>query len=288
MRTALGSMNPTIFINYRTGDGEKTAQIIDTALSARFGSEHIVLAPKSIQPGENFVEGLLSRVSAASAMVPVVGSTWADSPKLRDPNDWVRREILLAMQRGIWIVPVLDNRLVERLDPDRLPPELARFAEFQSIRLDPQTLEARLRDLGDLLTRHVPGLRDLDQEKPGREQADPAWTAARGDAWENNTVQGNIVRTIKGGPGPINLGTMYTGPSHHVTDHSQHTDHSYRVDNSHHVAGDYHDVSGGGVVNTGDIHGAGSIGGSGNVHNAGGGRPELQPDPTERRDEESR
>jgi hypothetical protein len=281
-------MNPTIFINYRTGDGEKTAQIIDTALSARFGSEHVVLAPKSIQPGENFVEGLLSRVSAASAMVPVIGSTWADSPKLRDPNDWVRREILLAMQRGIWIVPVLDNRLVERLDPDRLPPELARFAEFQSIHLDPQTLEARLRDLGDLLARYVAGLRELDQEKPAREQDAPARTTTRGDIWQDNTVPGNVVRTIRGGPGPINLGTMYTGPSHHVTDHSQHTDHSHRVDNSRHVAGDYHDVSDGGVVNTGGIHGAGSVGGSGNVHDAGDERPESPPAPPERRDEESR
>ncbi|MFE7268415.1 hypothetical protein ACFU9B_41625 [Streptomyces sp. NPDC057592] len=39
-----------VFINYRTGDGEKTAALIDQELSRRFGNGRIFRASKSIAP----------------------------------------------------------------------------------------------------------------------------------------------------------------------------------------------------------------------------------------------
>lgn len=37
-----------VFINYRTGDGDKTAALIDQELSGRFGQKRIFRASKSI------------------------------------------------------------------------------------------------------------------------------------------------------------------------------------------------------------------------------------------------
>ena len=275
MRAAIGTAVPTIFINYRTGDGDKTAQIIDTALSARFGSERVIRAAKSIQPGENYVEGLLSRVAASSALIAVIGPTWESSPRLSDPQDWVRREILLAMERGIYIIPVLDGRRVERLRAAHLPAELARFAELHSVRLDPQDLEAKLRDLGDLLAARVPGLREVDSTKPDREQRPEDRTGSRnrargvhGPVAQGDSLFGGIHNTYRDVTG-VHLGPRYDY-SPHVTDYSHH------VDNSRHVGGDYHETSAGGAVNTGAIHGPGSVSAFRDVHATAG----RQPDPS--------
>ncbi|NED04854.1 toll/interleukin-1 receptor domain-containing protein, partial [Streptomyces sp. SID6648] len=43
-----------IFINYRTGDGEKTAALLRQGLSHRFGPGHAFHASQSIIPGESW------------------------------------------------------------------------------------------------------------------------------------------------------------------------------------------------------------------------------------------
>ncbi|GHH88817.1 hypothetical protein [Streptomyces capitiformicae] len=49
-----------VFINYRTGEGEKTAALIDQELSRRFGPQHIFRASRSIAPGEAYPDSLLT------------------------------------------------------------------------------------------------------------------------------------------------------------------------------------------------------------------------------------
>jgi hypothetical protein len=59
-----------VFINYRTGDGEKTAALIDQELPRRFGPQHIFRASRSIAPGEVYPGSLLAALRRSSSCWP--------------------------------------------------------------------------------------------------------------------------------------------------------------------------------------------------------------------------
>ncbi|MFD7428129.1 hypothetical protein ACFV6Z_13860 [Streptomyces sp. NPDC059818] len=86
-----------VFINYRTGDGEKTATLIDQELSRRFGSGRIFRASKSITPGQAYPETLLTKLRQSTVLLAVIGPDWTNfRVRLGDPEDWVRKELLEA------------------------------------------------------------------------------------------------------------------------------------------------------------------------------------------------
>ncbi|RPE45762.1 TIR domain-containing protein [Streptomyces sp. Ag109_O5-1] len=83
-----------VFINYRTGDGEKNAALIDQELSRRFGPQHVFRASRSIAPGEAYPDSLLTALRRSYLLLAVVGPDWTNfRTRLHDPEDWVRREI---------------------------------------------------------------------------------------------------------------------------------------------------------------------------------------------------
>ena len=167
---------PEVFVNYRTGDGDKTAVLVERALSSRFGEERIFLASRSIEPGQHFPEELLRSVRRCSVLLAIIGPGWATSPALNDAADWVRREIAEANECGIRVVPVLDGRKTDRLSAADLPSELAWLAEVQSLPLDTKDAEASLTRIGDWIARLVPELKEADRTPP------PALRPAKGPA----------------------------------------------------------------------------------------------------------
>src|SRR5215203_4948130 len=153
-----------VFINYRTGDGDKTAALIDQELSHRFGRDCIFRASKSIPPGNTYPDDLLSGLRGSSVFLAIIGPDWANfQVRLRDPEDWVRKEILEAFECAVPVIPVLDGRKTDRLNKADLPAELASLAEIQSVPFDStHDTEACLKRLGDLVAEMVPRLHDLD------------------------------------------------------------------------------------------------------------------------------
>ncbi|MEJ8650755.1 TIR domain-containing protein [Streptomyces sp. MS1.AVA.3] len=152
-----------VFINYRTGDGNETAALIDNELSNRFGKDRAFRASKSIPPGTVYPDALLTSLRRSALLLVVIGADWVNfQSRLRDPEDWVRKEILEAFACGLPVVPVLAGRTTERLKKDDLPADLTRLAELQSVRLDTQNAEADLKRLGDLVAEMVPELHDLE------------------------------------------------------------------------------------------------------------------------------
>lgn len=152
-----------VFINYRNGDEPYGAVLVDTALCARFGSEVVFRASRSIRPGEDFAEAILGAVRESSVLLVVIGPRWLDAvdahgrPRLHDPADWVRREILQAFESGVRVVPVLLN--ADLPQARQLPPALARLSGQQYLRLHyryaPADLE-RLVDEVERLLRRAP------------------------------------------------------------------------------------------------------------------------------------
>jgi hypothetical protein len=197
-----------VFINYRTGDGDEAAALIEQYLSQRFGEEHIFKASRSIQPGEAYAPALVSAARHSLVLLAVMGPDWMGAPQLRDADDWVRREILEARGSAVTVIPVLKGRKTDRLDPAELPSDLAWLADVQSLRLDTKN-QADLETIASTVADLVPGLKAVhstDGTFPG---------TTRGVANSANSVTGPLAQTGQvtgnlnffGG----NRGTVHTG-----------------------------------------------------------------------------
>lgn len=81
---------------------------------------------------------LLTRVRRSAVLLVVVGDQWLDGEIGQRPidrsDDWVRLEILEALDHGVPVVPVLfGNGKVLR---ERLPDKLARLSDFQRFQIN--------------------------------------------------------------------------------------------------------------------------------------------------------
>lgn len=205
---------PDVFINYRTGDCEQAAAAIEGALSARFGTDRIYRAGKSIPPGEPFDAHLIRGVRRSGVLLALIGPGWTGHQALRNDDDWVSKEIQEAFLCDIRVIPVLIGRRTERPVRDDLPRPLTRLADCQSLRYDTQTNERDLKYIGDTLATLVPELAKADRETS--EESQGATQAATGPvhntmgdgqgvAGQAHTVNGDI-GSPKGTHGSVHIG----------------------------------------------------------------------------------
>jgi hypothetical protein len=206
-----------VFINYRTGDGDEAAALLEKYLSERFGSRMVFRAAKSIAPGEPYPQALLNAARRCAVLLAVMGAAWAQHPQLRDEADWVRREILEAYANGIPVVPVLKNR-AGRLNARDLPTELERLADAQSLRLDIRDNETDLARIGDKLTDLVPSLLEADSTRrsPVQGAVQNSSGNVRGTVIQGRDLTGDTGTVIKGNHGPVHAGqgNIYQGSQH--------------------------------------------------------------------------
>jgi hypothetical protein len=161
---------PEIFVNYRTGDEESAATLIDEGLARRFGRERVFFASKSIEPGRRFPEELTRAVEGCQALVAVIGPRWTEvrgpdgNPAFLAEHDWTCREIETALARGVLVIPVLVGKAT-RIDSTVLPPRVKELADCQYRRFDHRNNVVDQRALGDALARLLPelGAVDLDE-----------------------------------------------------------------------------------------------------------------------------
>jgi hypothetical protein len=222
-----------IFINYRTKGGKEVAYMCDRALSARFGSDAVFLARKSIDLGNNYIDVLAQAARRSRVLLALIDEQWIDAPDrhrpgrraLTNPEDWVRREIEEALSCGALVVPVFIGRTVEQLDPRRLPRSIAELAESQYTRVELNSLDEDLARLGDRLVRQVPALSTLDKsdkaESTDRSERDPNVRPERNADVRNDRQSGGIgsvgglVGTfVNEAHGPLHTGsgTQHNGP----------------------------------------------------------------------------
>jgi hypothetical protein len=103
-----------VFVNYRRNDTGWAANMMADALRRRLGpSVEVFLDNRSIGLGESFAQVLEEGVRRSAVLVVLIGPRWDEPPladRLAEPDDWVRREILIARERGSRVVPVLVDR----------------------------------------------------------------------------------------------------------------------------------------------------------------------------------
>jgi beta-lactam-binding protein with PASTA domain len=140
---------PGIFISYRREDSAgHTGRLFDR-LRARLGHDRVFMDITGIEAGFDFVDTIERAIGSCDVLLAVIGPEWltcADSrgrPRLEDPNDLIRIEIVAALTRKVRVIPVLIAGAAmpsAQSLPDDLRPLARRQAtELRDTKWDPDT-----------------------------------------------------------------------------------------------------------------------------------------------------
>jgi TIR domain len=161
MNTSQHKSNPgphdrrSIFISYRRADSAGYTGRIYAFLRDNFGKDHVVQDLESIPPGVEFEQFISNALRRCGAIVVVIGSRWASIRRGRirridSPDDLVRRELLLAIEHQIPILPVLVGGAVMPKS-DQLPAELRVLLRWNALTLHDDDFEHDLAKLAAAL-----------------------------------------------------------------------------------------------------------------------------------------
>ncbi|MDI3465269.1 MAG: hypothetical protein OJF50_004090 [Nitrospira sp.] len=153
------------FICYRDADSGPIAKILYDQLSAKLGSNQLFLAPKTIECGEEWDPAITTALAAAKVMIVLIGREWLrllneHGQRLLDRrDDWVVREIRVALERQIHIIPVLIDG-ANRPSEEALPSDIKELSKHQPLHircgasqeLEPEDVRQLLTKLGKHLT----------------------------------------------------------------------------------------------------------------------------------------
>jgi hypothetical protein len=144
-------MTSGVFISYRRSDSAGFAGRIADHFARRYPSVPVFFDVTSVQPGEDFVESIQAQLESCAVVLAPIGADWLDARdpvsgqrRIDNPNDFVRRELSIALRLGVRVVPVL-------LDDAQMP----------STSELPEDLE-RLTRCNAALLRHASFLRDVE------------------------------------------------------------------------------------------------------------------------------
>jgi hypothetical protein len=151
-----------IFISYRRRGSQGFAGRLADDLTDLFGEEQ-VFRDVEIRPGDDFAEVIQSAIAGCSALLAVIGPHWLTQKndkgelRLHEPDDWVRLEIEAALDKKIWVVPVLVGG-AQMPASSALPTSLRRLSRIQAFELADRRWDRDIRLLATLITRRLPGL----------------------------------------------------------------------------------------------------------------------------------
>lgn len=161
-----------IFLNYRTEDEKYGVALLNQMLSRRFGSTAVFLASKSIGLGTEWEQAMFQAVSDSEVVLVIIGRNWLTATdehgqrRIDNPDDFVRREIRLALELGKQVIPVrLD---VPRIAAESLPDDLRTLAALQDIEVRFRNHEIDVNRLADRLCEQVPALRPTNQDSTAK------------------------------------------------------------------------------------------------------------------------
>jgi hypothetical protein len=142
-----------IFITYRRDDASGYVHAIRDRLVTRFGSDQIFMDIDSIEPGLDFVEVIENSVASCYVVLLLIGKRWQPG-RLQDDRDFVRLELLAALERKIRVVPVLLEG-AQMPSAEELSPVLAALSRRQAFELSNRHFSDDLNELVALLERIV-------------------------------------------------------------------------------------------------------------------------------------
>jgi hypothetical protein len=143
-----------LFISYRRSDTGAYADRLVARLSA-FQFQAIFQDREAIDLADDYADQIRSGLAKCDAVLVLIGPGWTTAQdrtgrkRLDIPNDWVRREVTLALSMGVPIVPVLFDSARTPSAAD-IPGDLAPLATAQGYDINGNYFD---RDSDDLARR---------------------------------------------------------------------------------------------------------------------------------------
>lgn len=150
---------PGIFLSYRNIERSYAPMLVDRELSRRFGPENVFQAGRSNLPAVHFPTEIDRWVDECDLLIALIDRPWVgeDLRLLREPGDWVRREIARALEQGKRLLPVLlDGAEMPRTA--ELPADIAPLTRNIALRMRPRTVDTDLLRLIGEVEQLVPEL----------------------------------------------------------------------------------------------------------------------------------
>lgn len=205
-----------IFISYRRDDSAYAAGRLYDRLSQHFGASNVFMDIDAIELGVNFREKIENAVGHCDVLIAMIGKQWLNiknaqgQRRLDDPNDFVRLEILAALSRNIYVIPVLIDG-ASMPSSTELPKGLSALCERNGI-------EVRHRQFNDDANRLVDGLKSVlsrsqsstqpriraVNQKPGRERSE----RVQGQAGPSNRLASTLGWTVMGAISGLMIGGL--------------------------------------------------------------------------------
>jgi pterin-4a-carbinolamine dehydratase len=148
---------PLVFISYRRSDSQQAALGLYVQLRARIGPASVFMDRSGISPGNVWSERLREEMNKATVVLALIGSGWLTSAdeygrrRLDMSNDWVRNELLAAIDSGKSIIPILLSPLLDMPATEGLPDSLRPLRAYQAFSLHDDHWDSDLNNLVRLL-----------------------------------------------------------------------------------------------------------------------------------------
>jgi hypothetical protein len=170
-----GAVLHSIFISYRRDDSEGEAGRLSDDLGEIFQEDSIFMDVNAIQPGRDFRKAIDESIHKCSVLLAILGPSWLDSKnasghrRLDDESDFLRLELVSALQRDIPVIPVL-IRGTKMPRADQLPGDLKELAFRNAVELTHARWKSDLQVLVRALRPYLQGAGD-SAPPPGRDHA---------------------------------------------------------------------------------------------------------------------
>ena len=145
-----------IFISYRRGDSEGQARALSTELANYVGEGSVFMDVDSVALGRDFRQSLHESLESCDTVLALIGVNWLDIKdaagrrRLDDPDDFVRREIAVALKRNIPVTPVLLQG-ASMPAQERLPDDLKELAFRNGFELSHTRWHSDVREMAQRL-----------------------------------------------------------------------------------------------------------------------------------------
>ncbi len=149
-----------IFLSYRREDSAGHAGRLFDRLSARFGTDHVFIDVDTIKPGQDFAKIIDERIGNCDVLVVLIGKEWLQiatptgQQRLDDPEDFVRLEVVSALNAGLVVIPVLVEGACMPL-ANSLPGALKRLSRLQALTLSDAHFQQDADNLVDAIERYT-------------------------------------------------------------------------------------------------------------------------------------
>ena len=190
-----------VFLSYRREETRHIAGPLADRLTDRLGPEQVFMDVDTIESGADFAAAIAREVVTCKVLITLIGRIWTTTTdqwgrrRLDDPDDFVVLGIRAALERGIYVIPVLVDGAVM---PDRgdLPEGLQGLARRHAVRLDHATFRSDLIILPSAVDRILSTPKEPLSPLPPTPPSPPLWMRFR--PWLLITAAIVITLTVAG------------------------------------------------------------------------------------------